>query len=121
MCTFDVFLSFLAALALTVENIMTALKGIEKEWYYLGDCLYVPKGVIDELWTQHSTDFDRLRTMLQYVLTLHPYASWRSIIRALHVMKEHRVANKILEYAEPVTGTMYMYTTSTVLLFVLSV
>ena len=99
---------------------MTALKGIEWRWYDLGYWLYVPGGIRDELRTQHSIESDCLRAMLQYVLTLHPYASWRSIIIALHWIEEHQVADRIMEYAEPVTG-MHMYTTSTVSLHVLGV
>ena len=97
---------------------MTALKGVEKIWDDLGHWLYVPLCIRDELMTQHSIDSDRLRAVLQYFLTLHPYASWRSIITALHRTGEHQAANKILEFAEPVTGKN-KYTTSTVLLHVL--
>ena len=99
---------------------MTVLKGIEWRWDELGWRLHVPWGIRDELWTQHSIDSDRLRAVLQYVLTLHPYASWRSIITALHWIGEHQVADRIMEHAEPVTG-MHMYTTSTVSLHVLGV
>ena len=90
--------------ALTVENIMAALRGIEEEWYEIGEWLCVPYETRLEIQSQHSTDSDRLKAMILYVLTLHPRSSWKSIIRALHWMGDHQVAERIRNYSEPVTG-----------------
>ena len=90
--------------ALTVENIMAALRGIEERWNDIGGWLYVPGEIRQEIRSQHSTDSDRLRAVILYVLTLHPRSSWRCVIRALHEMREHQVAERIQYYSEPVTG-----------------
>ena len=96
--------SHTAAPALTVENIVSALKGIERRWNEFGVRLCVPKETRSGIWRHHSTDGDRLRQIIVYVLSLHPSASWRMIINALHWMKEDQLAESIQEYAEPMTG-----------------
>ena len=96
---------FLLVPALTVENIMVALRGIEGRWDDIGRELYVPKETRQEIRSQCSTNSDCLRAVLLYALTLHPRSSWRCVIRALHEIKEHRVAKQIQDYSEPVTGT----------------
>ena len=93
--------------ALTVENIMAALRGMERRWDIIGAWLYVPEKTRWEIRSQHSTDSDRLRAVILYVLTLHPRSSWRCVINALHGMREHQVAERIQDYSEPVTG-MYI-------------
>ena len=90
--------------ALTVENIMAALRGIEGRWDDIGEWLYVPYLTRREIESQHSTDSERLRAVILYVLTLHPRSSWRCVINALHWIKEHQVAERIQYYSEPVTG-----------------
>ena len=83
---------------------MAALRGIEGRWDDIGRWLYVPRKTRQEIATQHSTDSERLRAAILYVLTLHPRSSWRCIIRTLHGMEEHQVAKRIQDYSEPVTG-----------------
>ena len=90
--------------ALTVENIMVALRGIEWRWDNFGSCLYVPEKTIQEISSRHFTDFERLHAVILYMLTLHPRSSWRCIINALHEAREHQVAERIQDYSEPVTG-----------------
>ena len=90
--------------ALTVENIMVALRGIERRWSDIGRWLYVPDETRQEIRSQHSTDSDRLRAVILYALTLHPRSSWRCIIDALNGMEEHQVAERIQDYSETVTG-----------------
>ena len=90
--------------ALTVENIMVALRGIEERWDDIGNCLYVPRKTRWEIRSQHSTDSERLHAVILYVLTLHPRSSWRCIINGLHWIEEHQVAERIQDYSEPVTG-----------------
>ena len=91
--------------ALTVENILVALRGIERRWDNIGIGLYVPWETREEIRSQNSTNSDQLRAVLLYVLTLHPRSSWRCVIHALHGMEEHQVAKRIQDYSEPVTGT----------------
>ena len=90
--------------ALTVENIVSALTGIERRWDKFGANLYVPKETMSGIRRQYSTDGDRLRQIIVYVLSLHPLASWREIINALHWIEEDQLAESIQEYAEPMTG-----------------
>ena len=90
--------------ALTVENIMVALRGIEGRWDDIGFWLCVPKETRQGIGSQHSTDSEPLHAVMLYVLTLHPRSSWRCIITALHWMGEHQVAKRIQDYSEPVTG-----------------
>ena len=90
--------------ALTVENIMAALRGIERRWDDIGRWLYVPLKTRLEIRSQHSTDSDRLRAVILYALTLDPRSSWRCVINALHRIEEHQVAEQIQDYSEPVTG-----------------
>ena len=90
--------------ALTVDNILKTLKGTEKRWFDFGLWLRIPRETRLEIRTQHSTDSDRLRAVILYVLTLHPQASWRCFINAFHQIREHQVAERIQDYSEPVTG-----------------
>ena len=83
---------------------MAALRGIEGRWEDIGYWLYVPEETRQEIGSQHSTDSERLRAMILYVLTLHPRSSWRCVINALHWMREHQMAEQIQDYSEPVTG-----------------
>ena len=83
---------------------MAALRGIEGKWNDIGKWLSVPEETREEIRSQHSTDSDRLRAVILYVLTLHPRSSWRCVINALHWMEEHQVAERIQDYSEPVTG-----------------
>ena len=83
---------------------MKALRGTENKWDVFGQRLYVPSETRQKIKTQHSTDSDRLRAVILYVLTLHPRASWRCFIDALHWMPEHQVAEQIQDYSEPVKG-----------------
>ena len=99
--------------ALTVENIMAALRGIEGKWDYFGKQLCVPDETREEIRSQHSTDSDRLRAVILYALTLHPRSSWRCVINTLHWMGKHQVAERIQDYSEPVTG-MHIKDTATI-------
>ena len=92
---------------------MAALRGMEGRWDKIGHWLYVPRETRQEIRTQHFTDFDRLRAVILYVLTLRPKSSWRCVINALHWMEEHQVAEQIQDYSEPVTG-MYIKDIATI-------
>ena len=83
---------------------MESLKGMERRWDDIGRSLYVPGDTRRHIETQHSTDSDRLREVLLYALSLHPFPGWRMIIYALHGMEEDQLAAEIQDYAEPLTG-----------------
>ena len=90
--------------ALSLENILVSMKGIESKWDGIGEKLCVPLQTRQEIRIQYSNDSDCLRAVLLYVLTLHPRFSWRCIINALHWIREHEVADRIQSYSEPVAG-----------------
>ena len=83
---------------------MVALRGIEGRWDNFGSWLCVPYKTRQEIRSQHSTDSERLHSVILYMLTLHPRSSWRCIINAFHWIGEHQVAERIQDYSEPVTG-----------------
>ena len=83
---------------------MAALKGLETKWDFIGLYLHVPRPTWNHMRTQHSTNSARLRDIINYTLSLHPFPGWQIIIHALHGMKEQVSAARIQEYAEPVTG-----------------
>ena len=83
---------------------MKTLKGTEWKWDEIGDWLYVPWDTRHHIRTQHSTASDRLREVLLYALSLHPFPGWRMIIYALHEMDKDQLAAEIQDYAEPLTG-----------------
>ena len=83
---------------------MTTLTGIENKWESLGTWLCVPHETRRSIREQHSTDSNRLRELLLYMLNLHPFASWRLIINALYKIREDHLAERLQEYAEPETG-----------------
>ena len=85
-------------------NITSALKGIEREWDDFGIWLYVPTETRSGIESQHSSDCEKLQQVIRYMFAVHPLASWRVIINALHWMGEDQLAESIQEYAEPVTG-----------------
>ena len=101
------FVPFPAAPVFTLENIMAALKGFESDWNDIGLYAYVPWDTLRQIEKQHSTDSARLREILHYILSLHPYPGWRVIIWALHCIGQQVSAARIQEYAEPVTGMTY--------------
>ena len=83
---------------------MESLKGMERRWDLIGRWLSVPYYTIHHIMNQHSTDSDRLREVLLYALSLHPFSGWRMIIYALHGIVEDQLAAEIQDYAEPLTG-----------------
>ena len=83
---------------------MESLKRMEWKWDDIGDWLNLPDDTICHIRTQHSTDSDRLREVLLYALSLHPFPGWRLIIHALHMMVEDQLAAEIQDYGEPLTG-----------------
>ena len=85
---------------------MAVLKGIERKWDFIGSLLCVPEEKRSAMKKQlYFTDKDQLRKILMYMLSLHPFASWRVIMNALHWMREHQLAESIWEFAEPLTGS----------------
>lgn len=83
---------------------MSSLKGAEHRWEELSVELRIPQVKVEEIKKQFLTSVDRLSVVFKYFLQLHPFASWRRIIRALERIEEHVITKCIRAYAEPVSG-----------------
>ena len=94
------------ATALTVDNITSALNGID--WETIGlNILRLPDSKYYEITEQFSSDDDRTRAAVRKWLLRDPLASWRRVINQLYLFSEAELADSILHYAEELTG-MYM-------------
>ena len=81
------------------------MEGLEEgNWRDLGGLLGVPDAKLDEIESQHPHLSDWLREVFSYFLQLDPDASWRSVLRALVVIQETKLADRLRQLAEPVTG-----------------
>ena len=94
------------ATALTVDNITSALNGID--WRIIGQLiLKLPDSKYDEIMKQFSGADDRVRAAVREWLLHDPLASWRRLIDQLYDEDEAERADSILHYAEKLTG-VYM-------------
>ena len=94
------------ATALTVDNITSALNGID--WWTVGrDILRLPNSKFNEITKQFSSDDDKLRAGVREWLLRDPLASWRRLIDMLYHYNKAERADSILHYAEELIG-MYM-------------
>ena len=91
--------------ALTPANLLAAVEGLkEGKWRGLGGSLNVPDAKLDEIQSQHPHLSDRLRKVFSYFLRLDPDASWRRVLCALDMTEEYKLASRLRQLAEPVTG-----------------
>ena len=112
-------LYLLSSAALTVDNVLKALK--EVEWKTLcgnidlhGDgVLQLPSSQRRKIVGKYAGETEHKREGVKYWLWNHPYASWRLIITGLEVEKEHAVADQIRGYAEKLTGMLGSSTVNT--------
>ena len=72
----------------------------------LGKWLGVPVSKLQEFEQQYTTEMERKRGVLEYWFIMDPSPSWRRVIWALDMMKEHKTASGIENKAEPVLGTV---------------
>ncbi len=92
-------------LALTADNLTVILTGIEDKWKDIAQNLIVPKSEITRINNEHSNSTtEKLRSVFKYSLKMHPFSSWRSIIRSLDKAEEFVLADKIRPLAECITG-----------------
>lgn len=94
---------------LTVEKLLSSLEDVKEKWSSFGFYLSVQSDMLMKIKRQYITSKNRLAAVLRYVLQLHPYASWRVVIRTLDAMKEHKVADEIRKCAEPISGICVGY------------
>ena len=118
--------SFLAAPPLTLENVMSVVKGV-KRWRTLakhlvsgydkdddeyGDCLYSTD--LDALQCEHGSDEDCLKAVVRIFLQergRYRSASWKGVIWCLYKANEIQLADQIQSYGrlEGVCLCMYVY------------
>ena len=111
--------SFLAAPPLTLENVMSVVKGVRR-WRTLAKHLvngydedddeykyYRHSTDLDALQREHGSDEDCLKTVVRKFLRgkgQYSAASWRGVIWCLYKALELQLADQILSYAEPLEG-----------------
>ncbi len=93
-------LVFLFAIALTTENVLRVLKGLQ--WDRLcGHVLDIHNSHQKKIEKEFASEDQRRTAAVNFYLHNHLYASWRHIIRGLDWRGVH---HKIQHYAEKLTG-----------------
>ena len=100
-----------ADVPLTIDNICKELQaeGVDcTEEIGLGIWLSVPHHKLSEIKRQHATQANRTRATIAYWLSVDPTPSWRRVVWALEGSKEHKAAERVKPYVEPLTGEYCM-------------
>ncbi len=92
-------LMFLFAIALTTENVLRVLKGLQ--WDILCNVLVIPYSQRKKIVKEFASEDQHRTATVNFYLHNYPYASWRHIIRGLNWRGVH---HKIQHYAEKLTG-----------------
>ena len=121
--------SFLAAPPLTLENVMSVVKGVRR-WRTLAKHLvngydkdddeykyYLYRTDLDALQHEHGSDEDCLKAVVSQFLQgqergRYRPASWRGVIWSLYEANEIQLADQIRSYGERLEGVclcMYLY------------
>ena len=90
---------------LTIESILTAVQGVA--WRNLGENLFSNnKSYLDEIEAQHQSADEHLHALIDHWLQGEgaEQPSWRALVYNLDWAKETEVADKIRQFAEPVSG-----------------
>ena len=107
------FFSSSNATALTVNNIVQELKGVDFFKTINGrTILGIPRAQLAELQSAHHSTDEQEAAVVRYWLLRDPLASWRKIIRQLDVRAYYYghysdVADRIRHYAEELTGMLF--------------
>ena len=70
----------------------------------LGGCLGVPRHTLDGIERRYSTQANQTRAVVRYWLSVDPTPSWRRLVEALEISREHQAADKVKPCVEPLTG-----------------
>ena len=73
-------------------------------WRKLGREFEIPGSTLDDIDQHHSDDRGRMEALISRWLKIDPYPTWRRVIVALDRAEQHRTADSIRQYAEPLTG-----------------
>ena len=101
-----------ADVPLTIDNICKELQaeGVDCTWGGgLGTYLRVPDhNKFSEIKRQHTTQANRTRASIAYWFSMDPTPSWRRVVKALERSREHKAAERVKPYVEPLTGEYCM-------------
>ena len=86
-----------------MENILTAVQGVA--WRNLGEWLFY-NDFLNEIEGQYQSDDERLRALIDHWLQGEgdEEPSWRALIYNLDWAEETKIADKIRNFTEPVSG-----------------
>ena len=91
---------------LTVDSILTAVQGVA--WRNLGKWLFFnkPDSYLDEIEAQYQSDDERLHALIDHWMESEgdEQPSWRALVFNLDLAEETELADKIRQFAEPVSG-----------------
>ena len=104
---FAVFLSLSPAPPLTIERVYGAVEGV-KNWRDFGKRLGLLPSELDAIESQYGSNNLRMKAVVEKFLRekdrYYPHPSWRAVIWVLDKMNEIQLADKIIDYGEPVQG-----------------
>ena len=98
-----------ADVPLSTDNICKELDGVNcMKFNGLVDWLRIPDHQRDKIRRQHSTQANQTRAIIDYWLSVDPTPSWRRVVEALECSEEHKAAERVKPYVEPLTGEYCM-------------
>ena len=106
---FTVFLSFslFPAPPLMIERVYEAVKGV-KDWRDFGEWLGLLPSELHAIKSQYGSNDLRVKAVVEKFLRGechdYPHPSWRAVIWILDKLNEIHLADKIIDYGEPVQG-----------------
>ena len=107
----EIIYSYSNATALTVQNIVQELRGVDLFKVVGRNILDIPSAKVDELKAAHHSTDQQEAAVVRYWLLRDPLASWRRIIYQLDELVDYSgyghysdIADRIRHYAEELTG-----------------
>ena len=98
-----------ADVPLTTDNICKELDGTDcMKRSGLGVWLNVPVHQRDKIERQHSTQANQTRAIIDHWLSVDPTPSWRRVVHSFEWSREHKAAERVKPYVEPLTGEYCM-------------
>lgn len=98
---------FVAVPPLTVDEVMSVLRGLAGKWREVGGELYISETTMNAIESEKSENIDRLRECIIYWLQWDPEASWRNLIFNLYKNSDEELqqtAYTIRKNAEKLSG-----------------
>ena len=106
----EIICSYSNTTALTVQNIIEGLRGVDLFNVVGGNIFDIPSAKLDELKAAHHSTDQQEAAVVRYWLLRDPLASWRKIIHQLDERADYSgcghysdIADRIRHYAEELT------------------